>query len=198
MLRRTNFYAAVCLCVVCKGAVADEDSIGPDGIRSSLLNLHGSGVAIGQIEPTRPGVLFFDDFYTHIDVAPTDIFRQNGPAVINDAGRHGLLVAGVMIATDGVGIPGVADEADLYASTYIATGPGGEDIMKTIQQVVYHTDRGSMLRHESRRPLALTARLRPYFLCDLICQFKKRPVANFSVALCGWIISPPKTVSAVG
>lgn len=131
-------HICVLLIAVCSSvsiSVADEDSIGPNGIRSSLLTLTGAGVSIGQVEATRPGVAGFDDFYYHDDIVPEAVFRQDGPRVKNDAGLHGLQVAGIMIAGDSAGIPGVADEAELYSSAYIAAGAGGEDILKTIQHV---------------------------------------------------------------
>jgi hypothetical protein len=76
-------------CALAITAWADVDTIGPDGIRSSLLNLTGAGVAIGQIETGRPSVEDFDVLFHHDDVIPEEIYRMDGDAVAHDSDSHG-------------------------------------------------------------------------------------------------------------
>ena len=115
-------------------ALADDDSTGPDGIRSNrltVLGLTGSGVAIGQVEGNRVALPGFDtlaanpNVYANPTVRPTVVF--NGAAAptagsgaelstFRPSPDHAEEVAGVMIAT-GNGAPrSVAPDARLYSA----------------------------------------------------------------------------------
>jgi hypothetical protein len=119
------------------GTFASDISVLPTGINSSILDLTGAGIGIGQVEVGRPGrsSLLAEEDYGHEDVIPTEVFRQNGSPNIDDALLHPLQVAGVMISKDYGQLAGVAPDAKLYSSAYVAAGAGGEDILKTIQHV---------------------------------------------------------------
>lgn len=135
MVSRRSLCLAGCFCVLTTTAWADVDSIGPNGIRSSLLTLNGAGVAIGQIETNRPGVEDFDVLFYHDDVIPEAIYRLDGDAWENDSGSHGLAVAGILIAGNSVGVPGVAPNAQLHSSALVNIEPSYDDILRTIQHV---------------------------------------------------------------
>jgi hypothetical protein len=111
-------------------AYGDDVSTGVDGIHARGLRapdggtLTGAGIAIGQVEPNRPGKPGFDDpAFSHPKVEPKSVFVQQ-----NDAGKnaftsdHAEMVAGVMIAQDS-SFPGVAPGASLYAGADAASGP---------------------------------------------------------------------------
>lgn len=135
MAPRKSLCLAGCFCVLATTAWADVDSIGPNGIRSSLLNLTGAGVAIGQVETNRPGVEGFDVLFHHDDVIPEAIYRLDGDAWENDSSGHGLAVGGILIAGNSVGVPGVAPNAQLHSSAFISFDPTYDDILRTNQHV---------------------------------------------------------------
>ena len=120
------------------------ESNGPKGISSiGLVDadgqlLNGDGIAIGQVEPGRPGKLVSDggpDNAQHANAAivPAGVFLRNENAIANlnveTADGHAEFVAGVMISTAttapvGQSPPtGVATEALLYGSADGDTGP---------------------------------------------------------------------------
>ena len=71
---------------IAKAALADSASIGPDGIKSKATGLTGSGVAIGQIEPGRPGKPMYDDnARVHQQVVPTQVYSATGVDPANSA-----------------------------------------------------------------------------------------------------------------
>jgi hypothetical protein len=72
MVSRKSLSLVSCYCILVAAAKADVDSIGPDGIRSSLLDLTGAGVAIAQVEAGRPGI--DSDDYTHEQAIPFQFF----------------------------------------------------------------------------------------------------------------------------
>ena len=89
----------------CSYAFADQESIGPDGIKSKATGLTGAGVLIGQVEPGRPGQPSVDDdMYTHEQTQPFAVYAGNGldnpdSGLVQGAiGAHATEVAGVMIA----------------------------------------------------------------------------------------------------
>lgn len=79
---------------------ADDASTGINGIHSQGLGLTGRGIAIGQVEPERPGLPGFDDAaHSNPTVIPAGVFVRNGPAIANsNTSNHAEQVAGVMIA----------------------------------------------------------------------------------------------------
>jgi hypothetical protein len=60
-------------------AQASLDSIGPNGINSRALNLDGMGIAVGQVEPARPGKHGYDSVATccNVDIVPDGVFVQD-------------------------------------------------------------------------------------------------------------------------
>ncbi len=116
---------------------ASVETTGTNGINSSGLGLTGNGVAIGQVEKTRPGDKSFDTmaslinstidpagvFYTSLDFFGTPSYS----AIVNAAnqiyidaadlaaGGHSTQVAGMMISSDAAAT-GVAPAADLFSS----------------------------------------------------------------------------------
>jgi hypothetical protein len=125
----------IVLILVASTCKADQDSIGPNGIKASLLNLTGEGIAIGQVERLRPGIPGVDDPFAHEDVIPAAVFRLDGAANSADAGEHAIRVAGVMISKDAGQVKGVAPDSDLYASAYIIDGGTGEEKLRSIEHV---------------------------------------------------------------
>lgn len=111
-------------------AWGDQASTGVQGIHARGLRapdgstLTGAGIAIGQVEPNRPGKPGFDDpAFSHPDVKPKGVFAQSSPAAKNAyTSDHAEMVAGVMIA-GGALFAGVAPGADLYAGADAASGP---------------------------------------------------------------------------
>ncbi len=86
---------------------ASQETIGPNGINSAGLTLFngnpltGSGIAIGQVERSRPGKTGVDSANKrHPSVNPAGVFRQNGTANTADTKGHAEQVAGIMISTD--------------------------------------------------------------------------------------------------
>jgi subtilisin family serine protease len=109
------------LCVI-KVLHAGEDSIGSNGIDSASLNLTGADIAIGQVEPFRPGQNGYDTDANccNSTIQPSGVFVRDMIAGVNASiGEHAILVAGVMISTDGTAT-GVAGEALLYSSAHAA------------------------------------------------------------------------------
>lgn len=114
---------------------------GTTGINSSVLLLTGNGVAIGQIEPGRPGKTGVDVAGNrHILVEPEDVFRRDLLPDIGDVDSHAQQVAGVMIAESSGSLTGVAREAMLFASAFVTGGANGEEVMKTIEHVASQND----------------------------------------------------------
>jgi hypothetical protein len=131
--------------------LASTLSTGPNGINSSDLGLTGDGIAIGMVEPNRPGDpkrpdnSNFDTMANLINssVNPAEVFfRQNSePESFSPTANrateiddHAVVVAGIMISidtsdddADGDLPVGVAIEADLYAAGQNAFGPTVED-----------------------------------------------------------------------
>ena len=130
-----NLFLALYFSFISASALASSISIGTKGIKSSLLNLTGANIGIGQLETGRPGIALDGPASRHEDVVPTAVFRQDDDPNFFDASEHGTQVAGVMISKNTGSLAGVAPEAKLYASAIVAPGPGGEDALKTIQHV---------------------------------------------------------------
>lgn len=82
-MRRAVFFGIVLL--LSAPAHGDALSTGRFGINSRILNLTGDGIAIGQVEPTRPGKPGFDTDagLLNSDVEPMAVFLLDGPATIN-------------------------------------------------------------------------------------------------------------------
>lgn len=159
------FMHALAYAVLTVGTVrGSTETTGPNGINSDpLFNaqgavLTGSGIAIGQVEPSRPGDPNFDtdDSLFHLLVRPTGVFHRNPGSVSFDpimnepteiidvgAGGHATWVAGVMISTD-ISDPdmdgdvpiGVATGARLYAAGFNPMGPNlDEEAAITLQHL---------------------------------------------------------------
>jgi subtilisin family serine protease len=131
-LKQQRFVLLFLITLTCIEQVSgDSESIGPNGINSAGLGYTGAGISIGQVEPERPGTPEIDDannsnFFT----VPKEVFLLNGnPAPTPNAQDeiyfinppdpphpHATYIAGVMISSDTFA-PGVARNADLYAST---------------------------------------------------------------------------------
>jgi len=108
-------------------AFADGPSTAATGINSQGLGLTGSGIAIGQIEPGRPGRAANppgdNATNTHPNVKPAGVFLRDGAAVTNgNIDNHAERVAGVMISTHGTH-KGVAPGASLYSSADNGVAP---------------------------------------------------------------------------
>lgn len=126
--------------LICVSSVhGSEFSTGPNGINSRALGLTGNGVAIGQVEPGRPGMpmkngMPFDDAaWIHNQVKPANVFAGTADDTANSAhviyqtmplepeetreGLHATQVAGIMIADASTpSLQGVAPGASLYAT----------------------------------------------------------------------------------
>jgi len=116
MVRATVVFGLTLL-VFATPALPLSVSVGVDGINAKNLGLTGKGIAIGQVEPERPGLPGFDNTANnHPDVKPAGVYVQNGAAIANtNTGMHAENVAGVMISTDAT-LTGVAPGAMLYSS----------------------------------------------------------------------------------
>lgn len=108
-------------------------TIGPNGINSQGLFdadgelLDGTGIAIGQVEPHRPGDAQVGDspMFRNSTIDPNAVFVRDGAPIPNDAGtidNHASWVAGVMISSDTTR-RGVAPSAQLYASAFDPAAP---------------------------------------------------------------------------
>ena len=104
---------------------ADSDSIGANGINSSVLTgLSGNNVRIGQVELGRTGGANFDttaiNHHDQIEIAQA--YEDSGTDTANNTSNiaeHPTAVAGVMVAMPGNSLDGVAPNAELHA----AAGP---------------------------------------------------------------------------
>ena len=104
---------------------------GPAGINSTVLGLNGAGVAIGQVEDSRPGKRgnppADNNASSNATIEPTAVFLQGSaaapPANMNIA-EHSEDVAGVMISTDAT-LSGVSPAASLYSAAYVTQGTAG-------------------------------------------------------------------------
>ncbi len=115
-----------CLVLITNVAVADRFTIGDIGIKSiGLLDaqgvpLDGDGVAVGQVEPHRPGDEQAGDGATfrNNSIDPTAVFYRDGPSMPEALGsvmNHGSWVAGTLISTDMLH-RGVVPAAELYST----------------------------------------------------------------------------------
>ena len=135
----------VLIVVFARGACASSVSIGPDGIDSAGLGLTGAGIAIGQVEISRPGFPGTDSpANSNTQVVPTDVFLRDGAATPNSTiGSHAEKVASVMISqdtvdsdSDGESPVGVAIDAELYSSaTNVPVLPGQPEAALSAQHV---------------------------------------------------------------
>lgn len=105
-------------------AVAPDASVGPNGIDALRLqlppyNLTGRKIAIGQVEPDRPGLRGTDKVAApNSELVPARLFFRDRPAVSNqNTGEHAAGVAGLMISLDKL-LRGVAPQARLYSSAF--------------------------------------------------------------------------------
>lgn len=118
---------------------SDEPSRGPQGINAADLPLTGAGVAIGQVEESRPSTPDFDHpLLTNSYVVPAAVFSQTSVANPNiDVGPHSIAVASVMISNDPL-TPGVAPDADLYASAFVIAND--MTALRAVQHIAQQAD----------------------------------------------------------
>jgi hypothetical protein len=119
-------FSAVTL-IIAAAVQASNDTNGRNGINSADLPLNGSAISIGQVEYQRPGKFGFDDgAHSNVGTVPEQVSIDDGGAPTANANNeiidpgpppvaHATQVAGVIISNDPFA-PGVATEADLYAS----------------------------------------------------------------------------------
>ena len=124
---KARILIATCVILTAHGANASQNSIGPNGINSDVLDLNGSGVPIGQVEILRPAKPGLDSpGFVNDDIVPTAVFIQDMPANIDDVldifDPHATDIAGVMIS-DHATATGVAPNASLYASAFLPDTP---------------------------------------------------------------------------
>lgn len=99
-----------------------QNSIGPNGIHSSVLSLTGAGVDVGQLELGRPGDPNFDTMMSLFNdlVEPDEVFNRTGvnfqatPDLSSEITAHATDVAGIIISSDPVAT-GVAPDARLLS-----------------------------------------------------------------------------------
>ena len=123
-------HIAISLVFMSGTAWASSNSIGPNGINSESTELDGTGIEIGQVEPTgRSAKAGFDDASVSAsNTIPTQVYF--GTAVDSANGHisaHATGVAGVMIGKPEVGFTlyeGVAPNANLHSGAF----GGGDDV----------------------------------------------------------------------
>ncbi|MBD2103480.1 S8 family serine peptidase [Leptolyngbya sp. FACHB-261] len=105
-------------------ALRPDSSAGPNGIDALRLqlppyNLTGRKIAIGQVEPGRPGQRNTDKVSgQNLDIVPARLFYRDRPTGRNEnIEEHAESVAGVMISIDKL-FRGVAPQARLYSSAF--------------------------------------------------------------------------------
>ena len=100
---KAHILSATCVVLIACSANASDNSIGPNGINSAVLNLNGGGVPIGQVEILRPAKPGLDSpGFVNDDVVPTAVFIQDNPANM-DVGvdifdPHATEIASIMIS----------------------------------------------------------------------------------------------------
>ncbi len=128
-----------------RSGFASTDTIGNNGIRSANLfgpdatPLTGLNIAIGQVEPSRPGDPTFDTtaglVLSTVDPEFTGYRKQSTPPQnfnatpnsMSEIGDHAEAVAGIIISKD-TNVPGVAPDAKLYSvGENPSTGDPDED-----------------------------------------------------------------------
>lgn len=114
-------YSLLFLLLTTTAAKSDEDSIGTLGINSKGTGLDGSGVLIGQAEPTRSGKAGYDDADHSADnVFPAGVYFQLAAgmdAMNSHIDDHATSVAGIMIgkAEPNALFEGVSPNAELHS-----------------------------------------------------------------------------------
>jgi subtilisin family serine protease len=133
------FRALCCLCLLAGSVSASDLSIGQFGINAAPLQaaplaLKGMNIAIGQVEPGRPGMEGVDSpANRHDDVDPVGVFRFNQSANTADVRSHAESVAGVMISKHTGALVGVAPAAQLYSSA--APNESQEDHLRALDHI---------------------------------------------------------------
>jgi len=99
------------LILMARPAVADDASVGPNGINALATGLSGNGVGIGQIELGRPGQGFVDgQGFVNNSVLPFQVYNGTGAATANEP-------LGTVV--------GVTTQfSQIYTITGATTGPG--------------------------------------------------------------------------
>lgn len=139
--------ALICCALIAGNCVASSESIGFNGINSAVMqgpaiNLTGTDIGIGQVEIERSGLPDSDpNVNVHADVVPAEVFRRSGAAVDADISDHATNVAGVMISKNAGALAGVAKNAKLYASAFLAQGILGDQILVTNNHVARRNGR---------------------------------------------------------
>lgn len=131
-------YAVVLCGAASIRVLADDASVGVNGINSLGLGLDGDGIAIGQVEVERPGLPGFDNAANSNGfVVPAGVFLRDMAAVANaNTANHAEQVAGVMVSMAGAPNRSVASDADLYASAQnVPVGNGQREAAIAAQHV---------------------------------------------------------------
>ncbi len=120
-------------------ALASVDSIGPNGVPSSVLSLTGDNIDIGQVELSRAGDPTLDSTAaSNSSVRPNSVFDR---AFVNFAAStnmnipaHAEEVASIIISTDAVA-KGVAPDANLLSFAGSFVNPGDPDPQLNIEAI---------------------------------------------------------------
>ncbi len=117
-------YAAIVVILAANTALASSFSISEFGIDSKSTGLDGTGVEIGQVEPSRSGKAEYDaPADSASNTKPAGVYFQGVGGMDSPGGHvddHATRVAGVMIgdATAGAMFEGVAPKANLHSSGF--------------------------------------------------------------------------------
>jgi hypothetical protein len=146
-LIRAGIYSFIGQLLSAAAALGSTESVGPNGINSAGLDETGVGIAIGQVEPGRPGKRIADGgpdsaINANQFIVPADVFRLDGAANVADTSQHAEQVAGIMISKDdadsdmdGDTAVGVAPDALLYASAFNAGGNAQPQVAIAAQHI---------------------------------------------------------------
>lgn len=116
----------LCFCVLTSSAHASTITITGIGINSLGLRdaqgdlLTGAGVAIGQVEPHRPGDVDAGDLPANRNsfIDPEAVFYRDGTPNMGNVQDHASWVAGTLISTNTAQHRGIVPEAKLYSSGF--------------------------------------------------------------------------------
>jgi len=116
----------LCFCVLTSTVSASTITISSIGINSLGLRdaqgdlLTGAGIAVGQVEPHRPGDVEAgdDDAFLNSEIDPEAVFYRDGTPNMGNVQDHPSWVAGTLISTNTAQHRGIVPEAKLYSSGF--------------------------------------------------------------------------------